>query len=165
MASSLPCKVLSSGQTEVDSLEGQAGNMGKVILGPSLPTLPSQGYLLYLDLYALLVCLPRDCIHPFYNFILTSILKLLLPFPQGLDWNSIPKYRTERGSGMAFRNMAHRFLFCVTSPTLWGSEEGEGQYTPNLAEILYSLLLVVHNYYPNSCLDSQRLDEGINLPN
>lgn len=92
MASSLPCEILSSGQTEVDSLEGQAENIRKAILGilPSYPglelSLPKNAFSILIP-NVFLTCLAWDFICPFYNFILTSNLKLSLPTLPGLEVN------------------------------------------------------------------------------
>lgn len=71
VASSLPCELLLMEKIEVDSLElsvslrpswghGESGSWHPPFL-PRPGNSPSQNYLLYLDPYALLICLPRDC--------------------------------------------------------------------------------------------------------
>lgn len=93
IASSLPHEPFWSGQTEADSLEGSASYRPSWEYGESdfwhppflpRPPLPKALFSIWIHT-ALLTCLPRDCICPSYNFIFTSNLKVLLPFPRGLD--------------------------------------------------------------------------------
>lgn len=106
MASRLLCDILSSGKLRLIHLKAKLGTWGNDSWHPpflSRPrNSPSQRYLLYVDPYALLTCLPRDCICPFYNFILTSNLKLLLRFPPGLEWSSTPTAYVEQRKGLAW---------------------------------------------------------------
>lgn len=93
-----------------------AGNMGKVTLG-ILPSYPAPEPPFPKAIFSncihivLLTCFPRDYLCPLYNFIPISNLKLLFPFPPGLDWSSTPRVQSRERSGLAIRNMSQPIFF------------------------------------------------------